>query len=434
MKAIIMAGGKGTRISSITQDEIPKPMLTIGNKPILEHQIECLKSSNIDEVIIIIGHLGEKISEYFKDGKDFGIKISYIKEDPNNPLGTAGSLYYLKDRIKEDFILIFGDVFLSVDFNKMIEFHKKSKGDVTLLTHPNSHPFDSDLVIIDKNNQVLGFDSKNNIRNYNYHNLVNTGIYMFTPKIFEYIKEPIKLGIEHDVIDKMLKDNVKIYSYKSTEYMKDMGTPDRYLQVNEDYKNGICTKKNLSNKQKCIFLDRDGTLIKYVRFLNKKEDLELLSNVASAIKLINNSEYLCIVVTNQPVIARGECTLEELEEIHKKLETLLGNDGAYLDGIYYCPHHPDKGFPGEIKELKINCNCRKPNTGMIDKAVEDFNIELKDSIMIGDSTTDIALAKNAGIKSILVLTGERGKDNKYDVTPDETYDDLYCAVKKLVKE
>ena len=127
MKAVIMAGGKGTRISSITQDEIPKSMLKVGGKPILEHQINSLKKSNIDEIILIIGHLGDKIKEYFKDGENFNIKIKYIKEDENKPLGTAGSLYYLKNEIKDDFILIFGDVFLSVDFNKMINVHKENK-------------------------------------------------------------------------------------------------------------------------------------------------------------------------------------------------------------------------------------------------------------------------------------------------------------------
>ena len=90
MKAVIMAGGKGTRISSITNDEIPKPMLKIGDKTILEHQIECLKKSNVDEIIIVIGHLGEKIKTYFGDGSKLGVKISYYEEDPNKPLGTAG--------------------------------------------------------------------------------------------------------------------------------------------------------------------------------------------------------------------------------------------------------------------------------------------------------------------------------------------------------
>ena len=376
MKAVIMAGGKGTRISSITQDEIPKPMLKVGGKPILEHQINSLKKSNIDEIILIIGHLGDKIKEYFKDGENFNIKIKYIKEDENKPLGTAGSLYYLKNEIKDDFILIFGDVFLSVDFNKMIKVHKENKNDVTILSHPNSHPFDSDLIVTDINNLVLKFDKKTNIRNYDYNNLVNSGIYIFSPKIFNYINEPVKLSLEYDVIEKMLEKE-KVYSYKSTEYVKDMGTPERYESVNNDYNNGLCEKRNLSNKQKCIFIDRDGTINEYVGFLRKKEDLKLIKNITEAIKLINSSEYLCIVITNQPVIARGEVTVSGLDEIHKRLYTLLGEKGAYIDDLYYCPHHPDSGFAGEVKELKIKCNCRKPNTGLIEKEVKDRRLNYR---------------------------------------------------------
>ena len=434
MKAVIMAGGKGTRIASITQDEIPKPMLKVDDRPILEHQIECLKRSSIDEVIIIVGHLGNVIKSYFGDGKALGIKINYIEENPEKPLGTAGSLYYLRDYIKNDFILIFGDAFISVDFDKMIEFHKKYNSDATLLTHPNSHPFDSDLVITDKSNHVIKFDSKSNVRNYDYKNLVNSGIYAFSPRIFEYIEEPKKMGLEKDIIATMINDGLKVFSYHSTEYVKDMGTPERYYSVNSDYESGICFKRNLANKQKAIFLDRDGTINELIPFLSNAEDFRLLPGVSEAIKMINSSEYLCIVITNQPIIARGESTVENLEDIHKKMETLLGKDGAYIDGLYYCPHHPDKGFKGEIPELKINCKCRKPQIGMLLKASEDYNIDLSESIVIGDSTLDIKMAENAGIKSILVKTGAAGLDGKYEVSPTYVEDDLLSAISKIIKE
>uniref|UniRef100_UPI003FEF99A5 HAD-IIIA family hydrolase n=1 Tax=Candidatus Onthocola sp. TaxID=3085646 RepID=UPI003FEF99A5 len=428
MKAVIMAGGKGTRISSITNDEIPKPMLKIGDKTILEHQIDCLKKSNIDEIILVIGHLGEKIKDYFKDGTNFGVKISYYEENPEKPLGTAGSFYYLKDKIDEDFILVFGDVFLSVDFTKMVEFHKNNKSDATLLTHPNSHPFDSDLVVVNNENKVETFDSKENVRNYDYKNLVNSGIYCFSPKVFDYVNEPKKYGLEKDVISKMIINGDNVYSYHSTEYVKDMGTPERFYAVNDDYANGISEQRNLLHKQKAIFLDRDGTINVYIPFLVNKEKFELIDGASEAIKKINSSDYLCIVVTNQPIIARGESSFENLEDIHKRMETLLGRDGAYIDGLYFCPHHKDKGFPGEVPELKFDCDCRKPKIGMLLEAVKDFNIDLSESVVIGDSTLDIKMAENANMKSILVKTGQAGLDGKYDVTPTEVAEDLLDAV------
>lgn len=431
MKAVIQAGGKGTRISEITGDVIPKPMLEISGYPILYHQMMNLKKNGITDITVIIGHLGNVIKDYFGDGKQFGLNISYVEEDPQKPLGTAGSLYFLKDKLKENFVFLLADVFIDIDFEKMEQYHIANNADVTLLTHPNGHPFDSDLVV-EEGGVVKAFDYKSNDRTtYNYKNLVNAGVMIFSPSVFKYLTELRKYNYEKDIIVPLINDG-KVVSYKSSEYAKDMGTPERYRRVQEDYNSGICDAKNLANKQKAIFLDRDGTINEYVGFLRKEEDFKLIPGVSEAIKKINNSGYLAIVVTNQPVIARGEVTEEELEEIHKKMETLLGLDGAYIDDIYYCPHHPYKGFEGEIPELKIECDCRKPKTGMLEKAAREHNIDLSSSIMIGDSTLDIKMAENAGMQSILLKTGQKGEDGKYDVSPTLIAEDLNDAINKII--
>lgn len=431
MKAVIQAGGKGTRISEITGDVIPKPMLEISGYPILYHQMMNLKKNGITDITVIIGHLGNVIKDYFGDGKQFGLNISYVEEDPQKPLGTAGSLYFLKDKLKENFVFLLADVFIDIDFEKMEQYHIANNADVTLLTHPNGHPFDSDLVV-EEGGVVKAFDYKSNDRTtYNYKNLVNAGVMIFSPSIFNYLTELRKYNYEKDIIVPLINEG-KVVSYKSSEYAKDMGTPERYRRVQEDYNSGICDAKNLANKQKAIFLDRDGTINEYVGFLRKEEDFRLIPGVSEAIKKINNSGYLAIVVTNQPVIARGEVTEEGLEEIHKKMETLLGLDGAYIDDIYYCPHHPDKGFEGEIPELKIECDCRKPKTGMLEKAAREHNIDLSSSIMIGDSTLDIKMAENAGMQSVLLKTGQKGEDGKYDVSPTLIAENLNDAINKII--
>lgn len=431
MKAVIQAGGKGTRISEITGDVIPKPMLEISGYPILYHQMMNLKKNGITDITVIIGHLGNVIKDYFGDGKQFGLNISYVEEDPQKPLGTAGSLYFLKDKLKENFVFLLADVFIDIDFEKMEQYHIANNADVTLLTHPNGHPFDSDLVV-EEGGVVKAFDYKSNDRTtYNYKNLVNAGVMIFSPSIFNYLTELRKYNYEKDIIVPLINEG-KVVSYKSSEYAKDMGTPERYRRVQEDYNSGICDAKNLANKQKAIFLDRDGTINEYVGFLRKEEDFRLIPGVSEAIKKINNSGYLAIVVTNQPVIARGEVTEEGLEEIHKKMETLLGLDGAYIDDIYYCPHHPDKGFEGEIPELKIECDCRKPKTGMLEKAAREHNIDLSSSIMIGDSTLDIKMAENAGMQSVLLKTGQKGEDGKYEVSPTLIAEDLNDAINKII--
>lgn len=415
MIGVITAGGKGTRLSSIARD-IPKPMVNIVDKPILQYQIECLRDNDIKDIFILVGHLGDVIKDYFKDGKQFGVNIKYIEE--KEPLGSAGSLFFLKDIIKDDFVFVFGDLMLDVYFERMIRFHKEHGGIITLLSHPNSHPYDSDLIIADENNCVVGIDSKHNIRSYFYHNLVNSGVYVISHHIFDnYFKEIKKIDFEKDIVNLEL-NNKTVFSYHSTEYVKDAGTPDRYYSVCEDVKKGIVRSKNLKNPQKCIFLDRDGTINKHVGFARKLEQISLEDDASIGLKEINKSEYLSIVITNQPVIARGEVTFDELSEINKKIETLLGNYGAYFDDLFFCPHHPDKGFEGEVPELKFDCNCRKPKIGLLLNAKEKYNIDLSQSYFVGDTTVDIQTGINAGMRTILVKTGEKGLDGKYNVKPD----------------
>lgn len=431
--AVIMAGGKGSRLLSITNDEIPKPMVPVDGKPLLEYQVEKLKTYRIKKIVMIVGHLGEKIVDHFKDGKDFGVEIDYIFE--KEPLGTAGAFYYLKDKIDaKDFMLVFGDVFFDMDFDRMEDFHFKNSALTTLLAHPNGHPYDSDLIQTDDTGRVIGFDSKHNVRDYWYDNMVNAGMYIINKRLLDLVKEPVKTDFEKDILANQVRLGANIYAYHTPEYVKDVGTVDRINATVEELKSGLIQSKNLKNKQRAIFLDRDGTMNVSKGFISKADDLELIPGTIDAIKAINKSGALAIVITNQPVIARGECSFEELHNIHNKLKTLLGEKGAFVDDIFYCPHHPDKGFEGEVPELKFDCECRKPKTGMIEEAVKKYNIDLSKSYMVGDSTMDLETARNAGIKSVLVNTGFAGNDGKYDRSCDIEAKNLFDAVEKIIKD
>lgn len=397
MQTVIMAGGKGTRIASVNA-EVPKPMLEVCGKPILEHQIEVLKRQKLTDIILVIGYLGNVIRDYFQDGSKYGVHISYIEE--KELLGTAGSFYYLKDIIQDDFFLLNGDLIFDVDLHRFMNFHKEKHALATLFTHPNNHPYDSGLIIANEDGTITKWIHKEEERGF-LRNRVNAGIHIISPMVLERFTELKKTDLDREVLKPLIPSG-RVYAYDSPEYVKDMGTPERYRQVEQDLLKGRVRARNLDRKQKCIFLDRDGTLNVYKGFLTDIEELELIPGTAEALKCINSSEYLAIVITNQPVIARGGCSVQELEEIHNKLETLLGKEGAYIDALYYCPHHPDKGFEGERPEYKIECGCRKPKPGMLLKAAEDYNIDLSQSIMIGDGKNDMEAGKAAGCQTILV--------------------------------
>lgn len=420
VKCVLMAGGKGTRISELFPD-IPKPLIPIDSIPILEREIRSLREQGFTDIILTVSHMHEKIENYFGDGKRFGVNIDYFVED--TPLGNVGALFKLRDKLSNSFLLLNADAMFDVDFSRMLRFHKKHNAAVTLFTHPNSHPYDSGLIIINDSGAVDQWLTKEDARPECYKNRVNAGLHVIDPAVLDMTGiDPDTIGTEDPITGKIIKVDLdrqilkplcgtgKMFAYDSPEYVKDMGTPERFNQVNRDFSSGVVKAKNLSKPQKAIFLDRDGTINKYVGFLRDIDQFELIDGVAEAIKMINESGYLCIVATNQPVIARGEVTTSQLTDIHNKMETLLGQAGAYIDGLYYCPHHPHKGYEGEIEALKIECDCRKPKPGMLLQASHDFNIDLESSWMIGDGENDVKAGQNAGTHTALIGEGKYGQD------------------------
>lgn len=408
MKAVIMAGGKGTRIAAV-DGSVPKPMLRLLGKPVLEHQIECLASQGFTDIIVVVGHLGDIITGYFGDGsgispstgKPFGVNIEYYRE--TSPLGTAGALFCIKDRLTDDFLLLNGDLLFDVDLARFVAAHKRLGGAATVLAHPNSHPFDSALLVADEKSRVTDWLAKGDERPF-CKNRVNAGIHLLSAGLLEPeagIFTGGRLDLDRDVLRPLIARR-ELFVYDSPEYILDMGTPERLAMAEKDLRSGLPRARCLSNRQRAVFLDRDGVINRENGFIARPDQLELLPGAAGAVARINRSGFLAIVVTNQPVIARGEATVEQLDEIHNKLETLLGREGAFLDGIYYCPHHPDGGFAGEIPELKKDCDCRKPKPGMLLAAARALNIELSESWMAGDRETDIQAGASAGCRCAII--------------------------------
>ncbi|MDT8843421.1 HAD-IIIA family hydrolase [Paraburkholderia fungorum] len=433
MQVIILAGGRGTRLKLVTGD-LPKPLVDVCGEPLLGRQLELIAATQTcREVLILTGYGAEEISRYCGDGDRWGLRVRCVAEQ--NARGTAGAVLDAYQLLDPAFIVMYGDTVLDVDLDRLVAAHQKAKTEATLFLHPNDHPYDSDIVTVDGDGYVRAFMPYPHAEGVDLPNLVNAGLYVLQRDALSGLDGlPDKPDFGKHVFARMLARGQKILAYKSPEYIKDAGTPDRIAKVRKDFASGRVAGMSLRKPVPAVFLDRDGVLNEERNRVSRADELVLLPGVEGAVRRLNQSAYRTVVVTNQPVVARGDCTEDELAGIHARLDTLLGAKGAFVDSLYYCPHHPDGGFPGEVAALKRICDCRKPATGMIERAKAELNLALQGSWMIGDTTTDIELARRTGIRSILVRTGHGGRDGRHEVTADFVVPALPEAVSLILDQ
>ncbi len=426
---VIVAGGKGTRLSALFGN-IPKALVPVGGKPVLQHQLELAAKAGVRSATIFAGFLADQIAEFVGDGSRFGMNITVRVED--EPLGNAGAVLQSLKTLPESFFVMYGDVMMAVDLERMARFHRDHGAAFTAFVHPNDHPFDSDLIEADAEGRVTALHNAPHEPNRAYDNLVNAALYIVERNALT--PAPGKQDFTKNVMPGLIVSGAKVLAYRSAEYIKDMGTPERLARVETDLKSGKLDLANAGKPRAAVFLDRDGTLNLEKGFLASQDGMELLPGVGAALKALRQAGYCLVVVTNQPVIARGEASENDVAAIHRRLEWELGKEGAYLDAIYLCPHHPDKGFAGERPELKIACQCRKPGIAMVEQACRELTLNAAASWMIGDQTRDIEMARRAGLRSILVRTGTAGRDGNFSATPDFVADDIRAAADLILEQ
>ena len=422
---VILAGGVGSRLASLNGN-LPKPLVRIGEKPVIQHQLELTAAQGIREVTIFAGHLAEKIIAFVGDGSKFGLKARIIVE--KEFLGTAGALLQNLDSLPEHFIVLYGDIMHAVNLRDIARAHFGRGADFTAMAQPTDHPQDSDLLETDGESRITSIHTCPHPADRAFRNLANAALYVVRR---EALRPWATLGGKQDFIKDIMPELVvrgsRVFAYRSGEYIKDMGTPARLKKVESDWAAGKIGMEKSRRFRAAVFFDRDGTLSVEKGFLRTPEDFELLPGAGPALIALRRAGFRLVVLTNQPVLARGEASEADIAAIHCRLEWDLGKEGAYLDGIYVCPHHPDPGFPGERSELKISCDCRKPAIGLFERACRDLRIDPAGSWMIGDQTRDIEMARRAGLRSILVQTGEAGRDGRYKTAPDYIVGDIAAA-------
>ncbi|MBS7804512.1 HAD-IIIA family hydrolase [Rhizobiales bacterium TNE-4] len=410
-QAVILAGGKGTRLSRVLGG-VPKPLADVEGETLLGHQLRLLEKNDINNVVLLLGHGADQIQNWVKNFSST-LDINCVVEQ--EPRGTAGAVIDILGRLNDEFLVLYADTMVGIDLNRFWNWHHKdSTASASLFLHPNDHPADSDLVELDSEDKILNFFPYPHAEGRWFPNLVNAALYIIRrDSLLEWKDERVMLDFGKHIFPEMLNRGHILRGYNSPEYIKDAGTPERLNRVRKAFSSGLIDRSSLSSKQHAIFIDRDGTLNYPKGHIARAEQLDVYPGIGAAIRRLNDTEWRCVVVTNQPVIARGEATEKDLRTIHAKLDTIIAQDHAFIDRYYYCPHHTDSGFPGEVKSLKFRCGCRKPATGLLERAISDLNINPFDSWLIGDSTADLGAAFNAGISSILVETGEAGLDDRH---------------------
>lgn len=420
-QAVILAGGLGTRLRTVLGD-IPKALAEVGGIPVLGHQLRLCRDHGFTNVVLLLGHAADAIKDYVGDGSKFGLNCHYVVEE--KPLGTAGAVLAAQERLRETFLVMYCDTMLDVDLGRFWDFAEQRCAAAALLVHPNDHPFDSDLVVADSDDVITGF-SRWHEEQPLLRNLASAALYILKKDMLQSV-EPREdvFDFGRHVFPELVARGEKLFAYRSVEYIKDLGTPERLARVNHDLAIGRVAPSRSGRPRAAVFLDRDGVLNVEHDGVLEPAAMQLLPGSAEGVRKLNKAGLATVVVTNQPYISHGKLSEEGLDAIHASMERELARDHAFVDAIYYCPHHPHSGYEGERKELKIECECRKPKPGMLLRAARDLHLDLSRSWMIGDRTADIEAARRAGVTSVLVRSGHGGRDNVSPAKPDFIFSDL----------
>jgi histidinol-phosphate phosphatase family protein len=426
MQAVILAGGKGTRLATRLGGR-PKPLVDIAGSPLLERQLDSLTQHGVDDVVLLVQHAAEQI-QAFCSAKRFQCRVRLI--DDGAPLGTAGAVLSCLDRLAERFLIVYGDVLFDLDITHLLESHRTAGADITLVLHPNDHPADSDLVEVDDGGWIKAFHPYPHPPGAELRNLVNAAFYVadrraLTPWVGRFTRG----DFAKDLFPAMLREGARLHGYRTYEFIKDMGTPARVDEGERAIRTGRLERSSRRHEQAAVFLDLDGALGELRGCTRRADDFAMLPGAARAVKALNEAE-LRLVST----MAGGDRDACEINRIHARVDSALGAEGAFLDAAYHCPHQLHAVSADESPGLNLDCDCRKPGAGMVERAIVEMNIDRHRSWLVGNSTADMAVANRAGLLAVQVRTGEGGRDGEWSAEPDFVVDDLAAAAELIATQ
>ena len=395
---VISAGGIGSRLKGITKN-IPKPLFPINKVSCLERSIKLLKEQGISQIIVLTCYESHLFYQSIKALKEkYSVEIELFIE--NEPLGECGSLWLIKEKLTSNFLFLNADLIWEIDIKRFNKFHLEKTSEITLLTHLSNHPEDSDILSESKTKEIYNFSLKPHSKDMflGQMNLGNAGIAIIGPNLLNKLPPPKnKKSLCHHILNNIKSHNLRVFSYNTSEYVKDMGTPKRLKQVYSDLKKGIVNNNCYLKKQKCLFVDRDNTLIecKKNQYINSISDLKFIDKNIIFLAEKSSLFNMVIMATNQPQISMGIISWEEVNLINSFIVNYCLKFNLKINSVALCPHHPHSGFKDEILNLKQDCFCRKPKPGMFLYESYLRNIDLRSSTLAGDSEADFLASKNA---------------------------------------
>lgn len=396
MRGFILAGGQGTRTFD---PELPKVLTQVNGKALLDLQLmELMAIEELSQITLLLGHGADKVIahlESFLENNSSGKLVDYIVE--SEPLGSAGMLQQVFSGLENEICFVsLGDILPRGGIIESFHVWKAAgaKRENIVFVHPNNHPGDSDSV-----ERVSGSDlieviiSSRASTSSARANLSPVGFFLLKTADVKFWPNARKSDLVHDILPALLNSKITISAKDIVRRSLDVGTPERLERVQSSL-----TKVEMILNW-AVFIDRDDTLIKDPTTpANKGKILELMTGVIPFLKLLNDTGIPVICISNQPAIAKGQRTFQEIEAQNREIQNLLANQYVYVDKWLYCPHHPETGFEFEIKELKISCSCRKPKGGMIEQVIQQHNIEVSRSVVIGDTFRDVEIEANVGVR------------------------------------
>ena len=431
VQVVVLMGGLGTRLKDYTK-ECPKSLVDVSGRPFFDYQLDLLCAWGFKKFVFLIGYRADMIEEHFGDGSNRGISISY-SYDGEKLLGTGGAVRRALKLLEDDFLLLYGDSFMDIDYAETLYRYERGKaaGAKALMSVlRNNDRFDKSNVVMDSGRIKL-YDKHKTTPEMDH---IDYGVCMYERSLFEDRAENEAFDIAEILHDLSLKG--ELAAQVVTKRFYEIGSPASLAECSA-YMN-----RRYRENHPAVFVDRDGVIneivwnedIEQLDSPMKVSELRFLPGVADALKMIKEKGYYIFVVTNQPGAAKGKTDLATLYDINTYMIDSLSKEGVEIDDLFMCPHYPKELPLTKEKFLIKKCNCRKPEPGLIYRAMRKYNIDMTRSFMIGDSCTDVSAGAAVGLSTI--FTGDLKCDlckKLGDLSPDFVAKDLFDAAEDLPK-